>query len=105
MISYILWLLEYVREEILEKFILPELNISYWDFCVYLAIIGVVIVVLINSVKVSGTQAQFSSKESKYHETLRQRERVKADERSKIRNGSSSTTINHDAFENYLDSK
>ena len=105
MISNILWLLRLVREEVLEKFILPELEISYWDFCIYLAIIGVVIVVLVNAVKVSGGQTQFSSKEESYRNTLRERERVKADERNKIRNGSSGSAKNYDAFENHLNSK
>lgn len=105
MISNMLWLLKLVREEVLEKFILPELEISYWDFCIYLAIMGVVIVVLINAVKVSGGQTQFSSKEESYQNTLRKRERVKADERDKIKNGSSGSAINHDAFERYLNSK
>ena len=105
MISNILWLLRHVREEIFEKFILPELEISYWDFCIYLSIISVVIVVLINAVKVSGGQSQFSSKEESYRNTLRERERVKADERNKIRNGSSGSAINHDAFEKHLNSK
>ena len=87
MISNILWLLEYVRENIFEAFILPELEISYWDFCIYLAILGVVIVVLVNAVKVSGGQAQFSSKEEKYRNVLREREQVKHSERERLKNG------------------
>lgn len=100
------WLLKYVRENILEKFILPELNLSYWEFCIYLAIAGVVIVVLVNAVQVSGSLNLNSRKENNYHQVLRQRERVKADERSKIRNGSSSTgSYNLDKFEEMLNNK
>lgn len=105
MISNFLWMLNYIREHLLEAFILPELNISYWDFCIYLAIIGVVIVVLVNAVKVSGGQTQFSSKENSYRNTLRERERVKADERNKIRNGSPGSSVDYDVFENYLNNK
>lgn len=55
MISDILWLLTLIREKILEVFILPELEISYWDFIIYMALAAVVITVLINGVRVSGS--------------------------------------------------
>ncbi len=42
-----------VRTKILEGFILPELDISYWDFCIILAVVGIVATVLVNSVKIS----------------------------------------------------
>lgn len=51
-----LWLLEYVRENILEKFMLPQLDISYWDFLIYLALASIVIVVLVNKVRLSAIQ-------------------------------------------------
>lgn len=85
MLDNIFWLLELVRTRILEAFILPDLNISYWEFLIYSAIVGVVVTVLINGVKVSGSAQNFSVRESKYHEVLRQRERVRADERNKIK--------------------
>lgn len=43
-----------IRTQILETFTIPGLGISYWKFCIYLLIIGVVITVLINGVRVSG---------------------------------------------------
>lgn len=90
MLDNIFWLLELVRTKILEAFIIPDLEISYWEFLIYSAIVGVVVTVLINGVKVSGSAQNFSVREGKYQETLRQRERVKADERSKIKNKESS---------------
>lgn len=62
MIKNFLWLLKYVRTEILESFILPELNISYWDFCIILAVVSIAAVVLLNSVRISGTASIRSNK-------------------------------------------
>ena len=87
MITNFLWLMNYVRENILEKFILPELEISYWEFLIYLAIVGVVATVLINSVQISGNSSFNAKRESEYRDVLRGRERVKADERAKIKRG------------------
>ena len=86
MISNLLWILKYIREELLEKFMIPELNISYWDFCIYLAMAAVVIAVLVNSVKVSGTVSSNAKSEKAYRNTLRERERVKHNERQKLKN-------------------
>lgn len=60
------WLMNTIREELLEKFILPGIGISYWKFLIYLAVAGVVITVLINSVRysVSG-HSDKDSKDSK----------------------------------------
>lgn len=52
-----------VRTEILDSFNLPELDISYWDFCIILAAVGIVATVLINSVRISGGSAASFSKE------------------------------------------
>lgn len=57
MVSNFLWLMNLVRTEILESFNLPELDISYWDFCIILAAVGIVATVLINSVRISGGNA------------------------------------------------
>lgn len=65
MISSFLWIMNYVREEILEKFILPEIGISYWEFCIYLAIAAIVITLLINSIKVSSQKGQSAGKSNK----------------------------------------
>lgn len=86
MISNLFWMLNYIRENLLEKFILPELGISYWEFCIYLAMAAVVITVLINSVKVSGTVSSNAKSEKAYRNILRERERVKYDERQKLKN-------------------
>lgn len=106
MLDNIFWLLELVRTRILEAFILPDLNISYWEFLIYSAIVGVVVTVLINGVKVSGSANSYSVNEAKYHELLRKRERVKADEREKIKNKSKNSSLaNYDTslFQQRLD--
>lgn len=46
-----------VREKILETTIIPGLGISWWKFSIYLLIIGVVVTVLINGVRVSSSKA------------------------------------------------
>lgn len=53
-----------VREEILETTIIPGLGISWWKFSIYLLIIGVVVTVLINGVRVSSSKAARGSKNS-----------------------------------------
>lgn len=58
MISYMLQVMNTVRVNLLEGFILPELNISYWDFIIALLIIGLLIKVLVNSVKKEQAKAQ-----------------------------------------------
>lgn len=65
MITNLFWILNYIREELLEKFILPELDISYWKFLIILAMVSVVVAVLINSVRVSGSAA-FSVGDSEF---------------------------------------
>lgn len=105
MLDNIFWLLELVRTKILEAFIIPDLNISYWDFCIYSAIVGVVVTVLINGVKVSGSAHDYSVREAKYHEILRSRERVKADERENIKKGKNINSPDIDAFKNKLASR
>lgn len=46
-----------IREKILEKLIIPGLDISWWKFSIYLLIIGVVVTVLINGVRISSGKA------------------------------------------------
>ena len=72
MISNLLWMLKYIREELLEKFMIPELNISYWDFCIYLAMAAIVITVLVNSVKVSGSVASNAKSERMRHRNIKE---------------------------------
>lgn len=57
MISSFIWLMKLVRTEILEGLILPELDISYWDFCIILCVVGIVATVLINGVRIGGSAA------------------------------------------------
>lgn len=68
MISNLFWLLNYIRTSILETFTLPELGISYWDFLVTLALVGVVATILINSVRVSSRKADRARSDSKKEE-------------------------------------
>jgi len=57
------YLMNTVRTEILEKFIIPGIGISYWKFLIYLAVAGVVITVLVNGVKVSSGNAAKASRD------------------------------------------
>lgn len=74
MISYFLWLMNLVRTKILEGLNLPELDISYWEFCIILAVVGVVATVLLNSVRVGGSAAIGSSEKRRSDEQRRQAE-------------------------------
>ena len=53
-----------VREDILEKLIIPGIGISWWKFSIYLLIIGVVVTVLVNGVRVSSGRAASSSRQN-----------------------------------------
>lgn len=55
-------LLYMIRTQILEKFILPHMNISYWQFAIGLAVAAVVITVLVNVVRIGS--ASSSTKEN-----------------------------------------
>lgn len=72
MLDNIFWLLELVRTRILEAFIIPELNISYWEFCIYGAIVLVVVTVLINAVQVSSGSAVREGRQRKERAQRRQ---------------------------------
>lgn len=72
MLENFYWLMETIREEIMEKFIIPGLGISYWKFLIYLLIVGVVATVLINGVRVSSSNAVKAS--SKKHSEKEDRE-------------------------------
>lgn len=64
-LSFFLELLTKVRTEILEKFILPELGVSYWKFVIGLALAAVVITVLVNVVRIGTVNYSFSKGEKK----------------------------------------
>ena len=51
------YLMNTVRTEILEKFIIPGIGISYWKFLIYLAVAGVVITVLVNAVRYTASES------------------------------------------------
>lgn len=53
-----------VREDILEKLIIPGIGISWWKFSIYLLIIGVVVMVLVNGVRVSSGRAASSGRQN-----------------------------------------
>lgn len=53
-----------VREDILEKLIIPGIGISWWKFSIYLLIIGVVVTVLVNGVRVSSGRAASSGRQN-----------------------------------------
>lgn len=82
MFDYMFWLLAKVRDEILDGLVIPGLDMSYWDFCIYLAIATVVAIVLLNGVRIGGISSSSSSKEEKYRDVLRERERVKVSARN-----------------------
>lgn len=69
MIEYFIWLMSHIREQIFERFIIPGLNVSYWDFCIALLVIGLLITVLVNGVKARNGSHQKPSKKSKSHES------------------------------------
>lgn len=50
-------LMNTIRTELLEKFIIPGIGISYWKFLIYLAVAGVVITVLINAVRYTSSES------------------------------------------------
>lgn len=66
MLDNLFYILNTVREEILEGFIIPQLGLSYWEFLCLLAIVGIVITVLVNSVRVSGSAAVNQSKRNSF---------------------------------------
>jgi len=89
MISNFIWLMNLVRTEILEGLILPELNISYWEFCIYLAVVGVVATVLINSVRVGGGAVASSARkrEADNYDNYKQRRQRQEDYSKRYENG------------------
>lgn len=50
-------LIEQVRTQILEEFIIPGLGISWWRFAIYMALATIVVVALVNVVRVTGVKA------------------------------------------------
>ena len=102
MISYLIWLMNLVRTEILEGLNLPELDISYWDFCIILAVVGIVATVLLNCVKISGS----ADKENVYEkEKNKSRQRLRAWDDAKSEHNQSklnSGSIDVNAFEERL---
>lgn len=103
MISNFFWLMNFVRQNILEEFILPELDISYWDFCIILAVVGIVATVLLNSVRIgasSQVENVYDKEKHKSKERMRAWDDAKAEyNRSK---GGLGSNIDYDLFEKML---
>lgn len=53
--------LDHIRVNVLERFVIPGLGISWWHFVISLAVVSIVFVVLINAVRI-GTISYFRSK-------------------------------------------
>lgn len=47
------YIMNTVRDSILESFIIPGLGISYWKFIIYMAFAAIVIVALVNKLPIS----------------------------------------------------
>lgn len=77
MISNFIWLMKLVRTKILEGLILPELDISYWDFCIILAVVCIVATVLINGVRIGGSAAIGTDERRKADEQKRRNDEQK----------------------------
>lgn len=86
MISNFFWLMKLVRTEILEGLILPELDISYWDFCIILAVVGIVATVLINSVRIGASSQTENVYDKEKHKS---KERLRAWDDAKLEHNSS----------------
>lgn len=84
----LLWFISFLdglRVEILEKFMIPGLGISYWTFLIGVAIVAVVITVLINSIRVNSVTAYSDIEEgrrerlSKFRDGLKNRKSKASD--------------------------
>ena len=54
-----------VRTEILQRFMIPGLNMSWWSFAVILLVVGILISVLINAVRASAQSSIHERNERK----------------------------------------
>lgn len=76
-------LLTMIREDVLEKVVIPGLGISYWKFCIYLLIIGVVVTVLINGVRISsGREAGIRNEAERHKRYMSRRGQARASRRN-----------------------
>lgn len=57
--------LDHLRTNVLEKFIIPGLGISWWHFVISLAVVTIVVVVLINAVRVGAVSGSRSFSKNK----------------------------------------
>lgn len=51
-IKFFLSLLKMLRVDVLDKFVIPTLGVTYWDFIIALALSAVVLTVLVNTVRI-----------------------------------------------------
>lgn len=61
-------MLNTIRTQILEGLTIPGLGISWWQFSLILLVMGIVVKVLINAVRVSGSNASHSARYRSSHE-------------------------------------
>ena len=99
MINDLFWILNYIRTELLEKFELPQLGVSYWEFLCLLAIVGMVITVLVNSVQVSaGHSARMKNVSEREKVRLNTRDNYRASKQQK-------TNSSVDLYDEYMSKK
>ncbi len=72
MLDNLFWILNEIRTKIL-SFEIPQLGISYWDFCIYLAVAGIAITVLVNAVNVSADRPRKEKIERERKERFKNR--------------------------------
>lgn len=62
-------MLNTIRTQILEYLTIPGLGISWWQFCLILLTMGIIIKVLVNVVRVSGSGAAHSGRYRSRHDS------------------------------------
>ena len=71
-----------VRTEILQRFMIPGLNMSWWSFAVILLVVGVLISVLINAVRASAQSSIHDRNERKREAQRKERRQAARQQRS-----------------------
>lgn len=77
--GFLFKLLKDIREKILEKIIIPGIDISWWEFVLGLIVVSILVTVLINAVKVTGDNAFGGG------HVAREREKARAERNSSSR--------------------
>lgn len=71
-----------VRTEILQRFMIPGLNMSWWSFAVILLVVGVLISVLINAVRASAQSSIHERNDRKREAQRKERRQAARQQRS-----------------------